>query len=538
LALAMLKYSSYGAMVGVLLAAGCGSSSSGDGGGGNVAGGGGNVAGSGGGGGNVAGSGGGQDASAGGSNGGSSGVDAGVPADGTMVVPGTPGCGLGTPAFCETFDRSSGGHGRAGELDHKLWSGGRIAPQQPSAMGLATGIGPATIPACRAGLPAQVNPDQDTLICEPNEDVRNSHLLVAVGAQNYGQNAYRIRQPFDFNGRMGKIVFDAEAYIISSLFGWVSIELTDEPVNVPSYSIGDRGTANDEGGIVPRNALEIAFANDCAGYAPPPAVSVRLLNVITDYKDNVVMPKTPVCLSTKKGRLNHFEIAVSQQKVEIYATDFSPDGSTFGAPKLLLSQAVNLPFSRGWLSISTHNHATLKYSGPAGGRNVPTMDAWTARWDNVGFDGPVISGWREYEIDDAAVPGKDAWDRKGPVVSIGYNLGAATAPPRALTFKAVDLTGATAARLSMSVWYDPGMPTAQFTMRYRLNGKAWHDRLLSPGELTVLTNTHSLGQVSQIIDVPVAELVAGDNLLELATLNVPLGYPPSASNIDLVLTTK
>jgi hypothetical protein len=54
----------------------------------------------------------------------------------------------------------------------------------------------------------------------------------------------------------------------------------------------------------------------------------------------------------------------------------------------------------------------------------------------------------------------------------------------------------------------------------------------------VLTNGHTLGQISQVIDVPVADLVPGDNTLELLTQNIPRGYPPAVSNIDLVLTTK
>jgi hypothetical protein len=54
----------------------------------------------------------------------------------------------------------------------------------------------------------------------------------------------------------------------------------------------------------------------------------------------------------------------------------------------------------------------------------------------------------------------------------------------------------------------------------------------------VLTGGHTLGQIGQIIDVPLADLVAGDNVLELATMNVPRGYPPAVSNLDLVLTTK
>src|SRR6185295_1901951 len=95
----------------------------------------------------------------------------------------------------------------------------------------------------------------------------------------------------------------------------------------------------------------------------------------------------------------------------------SVDGVTFEAPKLIFSADVDLPFARGYVTISTHNHATAKYSGPDGCYGVPELDAWTARWDNVGFDGPVIANWRDYELADAMTPGQDGSGRA--VTSVG-----------------------------------------------------------------------------------------------------------------------
>jgi hypothetical protein len=516
----------------------CGSSKVGAGlGGSGPAGSGGSVGPGGTGGGPGGGAGGGSGGGAAGSGGSSGGMaDVGVPADGSIVVPGAPGCGLGTAAFCDTFDRPVGAPGRAGELDHKLWSGARVQPQFPTGDGLATGILPATLPACRPGLPAKVGPDQDTLVCEPTAEVKTNHLLVAVAAQNYGQNAYRIRQPFDFAGRTGKVVFDAQGFIYNFLLGWVSVEISEDPLNAPSFSIGSPGQNNDEGGIIPRNALEVQFANNDCGLPMQTAVAVRMVNVITNYQDSPVMPKSPVCMTTKLGQLNHFELAVSQRKLEVYGTNASADGVTFEAPKLLASVDINLPFTRGYVSISTHNHASLKYSGPGGGYGAPLTDAWIARWDNVGFDGPVISNWREYEVGDALTPGKSMGK---DVTNVGYLVPDVAAAPKAFTFKGVDLANVSAARLSMSAWYDfiTAMPR-NFVLRVRWNGKNWIDRPFTPGELGVLTGGHTLGQIGQIIDVPLADLVAGDNVLELATMNVPRGYPPAVSNLDLVLTTK
>jgi hypothetical protein len=450
------------------------------------------------------------------------------------TVAGGPGCGLPSAAFCETFDAPSSHKGRAGELDSRRWAAGRLAPQLPTGNGVAIGIGPGTLPACRAGLPATVLPDQDTLVCDPSSAIHDNHLLVVAAAQNYGQNSYRIRQPFDFAGRTGTIVFDAQGFIQSPLLGWISLDVTEDPIDAPCFSIGDPGVNNNEGSLIPRNAFEVHFQNTCAGYAQPPTFSLSKIDVINEYVDTPMAPATPVCLSTLEGQLNRFKITVSQTKIEVYATSASIDGVTFDAPVLLYSADVALPFSRGYVQITTHNHATIKYSPNN------SMDAWVARWDNVGFDGPVVSSFREYELPDALTPGMNAWNRSGPVVSMGYivnDVAMGPAPP--LTFHGVDITGVTSAKLSLSSWYLAlGGTPSTYVLRYRLNGKAWHDRSFTAGELATFTSSHSQGQLGQIVEVPPSDLVAGDNTIEFVTVNVPTSYPPAIANVDLVLSTQ
>jgi hypothetical protein len=77
-----------------------------------------------------------------------------------------------------------------------------------------------------------------------------------------------------------------------------------------------------------------------------------------------------------------------------------------------------------------------------------------------------------------------------------------------------------------------------YTLRLRWNGKAWHDRALNAGEISVLTSGNNQGAIAQMVDVDPSELVAGDNTLELLTQNVPQNYPPAVLNVDLVLSTK
>jgi len=448
---------------------------------------------------------------------------------------GPPGCGLDAAAFCDTFDGPAAARGRAGELDAARWSAGRLQPQLPTGSGQACAIGPATVSGCRTGLPSQVLPDQDALVCDPSAEIASHHLLVAVAAQNYGVNSYRVRQPFDFRGRTGTIVFDAEGYT-AQLLGWISLEVTEDPIAVPSYGTLD----NDEGGILPKNGFELQFSYTC-NTNPPSQVSLSAIHVFDDYADRVIPaawksdpPST--CVSTAPGKLNHFEVRVSEHALEVYVSPVSEDGKSFEPATLMLRADVELPFTRGYVHVSTHNHATLKYS-PGN-----QLDAWLARFDNVGFDGPVVSTWREYEVVDSLVAASDGR------VNVAYRVAdEGSGPSDVLHLKGVDLSGVVAARLALSAWYlrDQG-GLDQFVLKYRFNGGAWRERTLSADEIQSLTKPlvdgaptgGSQGAIGQVLDVPLSDLVPGDNTLEFVTQNVPQNYPPAVLNIDLVLETK
>jgi hypothetical protein len=414
----------------------------------------------------------------------------------------------------------------------------------PTSNGNAFPVGGAMIPSCRSTLHPPVFPDGDTLICDPSADVGSNHLLVAVAAQNYGLNSYRIRQPFDFAGRTGKIVFDAEAY---STLGWISLEVTEDPIADPSYAL----FVNDEGGILPKNGFELQFSSTCGQGGVPTMVTMRGLHVFANYADSVHSPANPVCTGVEQGKLNHFEVSVSQKRIELRVSPFSADGVKFAAPELMYAADVDLPFSRGYVHVTVHNHATLKYSTGtwAGNAGATNLDAWVARWDNVGFDGPVVVGPREYEVLDSLTPTKDLNDDPNNPTHTAVNLGylapdVAKGPASVLHFVGVDLTGAKTARLAVSSYFPSGS-FDQYVLRYRFNGKEWRDRGLSHDEVTALTSPvvtgssgtpGSLGALGQMIDVPLSDLATGDNSLEFVTVHVPENYPPAIANVDLMVS--
>lgn len=462
---------------------------------------------------------------------GGSGADASMNAAGGSAALGAGPCGLASPAFCETFAAPpSSPLGRMGELSPARWSAGRVQPNLPTGAGAAMPIGPATLPTspgCRAGLPAVVYPDQDALICDPNASIASKHLLVAVAAQNYGQNSYRIRQPFDFAGRVGTIVFDADSGLVPGIGppGWIALDITEDPVGVPSFQI----LINEEGGSLPNNGFELQFNNACAG-GEPKQLTVGKLHVFQNYVDTQLSPMNMPCVSIQLGYMNRYQVLVSQQQIQVFMTPFSADGTHFDAPELVFSGTVDLPFTRGYVHLTTHNHATIKYA--------MGMDAAFSRWGNIGFDGPIFANWREYDAPDTLTPKADAQGRAGynigyvvPDVSKGTTV---TAP-----FSGVDPTGAASARISLTAWYlnSGGGPLSMYTLSYRLNGNTWHNRLFSPGEISALGGT-SLGTIDQMLDVLVSELVAGSNTVEFTTTNVPTSYPAVVQNVTLVVATQ
>ena len=465
---------------------------------------------------------------------------------------GQPGCGFAAAAFCDTFDGPSAMRGRAGDLDPRYWSAGRMMGQLSTER--AIGVGMAVIPDCRSGVSNHVWPDDDTLICDPRPGVPSNHLLVAVAAQNYGQNGYRIRQPFDFAGRTGVVRFDATVDPLSPLHGWVSFAITEDPISMPGYAI----LGNDEGSIIPKNALEVHFVN--APGSNHDAIAMRNVHVFRNHEDTVYAPDDLPRTTYRAGKLNRYEFAVSEHGVDVRVTPLSEDGKTFAAPEINYHVDAEIPFTRGYVHFSVHNHATLKYTG--GGDGYPAqVDASVALIDNVGFDGPVLDAYREYEVPNAKVRFTDpGLGDPHNSENVGYDLGwqvqdAMMGPKHVLRFSDVDLTGANSAKLAFSAWLNHSGSerdkVASFAYRARLNGKAWLERKLTSEEVALLVDgpttidkdgkpvgdPASQGRLALVLDVPLADLKDGDNTVELVTANIPTSYPPLVVNVDLVLAT-
>jgi hypothetical protein len=141
--------------------------------------------------------------------------------------------------------------------------------------------------------------------------------------------------------------------------------------------------------------------------------------------------------------------------------------------------------------------------------------------------------------------------------NIGYDIAyvvhdVAEGQGTALQLKGVDLTDVVTATLAVTLYVDflsPSGKPADYALSARFNGKAWHERKLSPAEVAFfgagpttvdaqgkpMGNPGTQGRLALTLDIPVTDLVAGDNTVEFVTTNVPTSYPPLVYNVDLVM---
>ena len=487
----------------------------------------------------------------------------------TTYVPQPGSCGFDGPAFCDTFESGPAQGGRSGELDPAHWSVVRGSPYNSSSFDDAFRIGPALIGACRADLSnTRLLPDADVLVCDPIATIPTRHVLATAAAQNYGLSTYRIRQPFDFAGRTGTIKLDMELSN-NGLGGWPALIIAQDPSPTPSFDWQERGSG-------PRNGIEIEFGT---GWCNTPHTLEAVVYTFRDYVQTAFIPSFDCGIAhatTAPDALNHVEIYLTQTHLEVWTSDASPDGITFPNLHLLWAGDVDLPFARGYVSLALRNHATMKYW---------LGSAATVRWDNVGFDGPVVAGWHDYSAPDSltsypGLPGctmtGTACEWEGDVIpmfpddagrvqcasttctydgqgrNVGYvvpNMDESVAPV-ALPFTGVVLDGATRARLILAAdypWFDwngVSNPPTHLDLRFRVNGGAWHDRFITDVEANAFIDFSpalggagaGAGLLNQAIDLDLAALRGGDNLIELQAAGTWTGtYRVSVTGADLVL---
>lgn len=483
--------------------------------------------------------------------------------------PGT--CGFDAPAFCDTFENGPQDGGRSGELDPQFWSVVRGIPGSASSFDQAIPIGPALIGKCRTDLSdTTVLPDADVMVCDPIDTIPTRHALGTAAAQNYGLSTYRIRQPFDFAGRTGTIKLDMDL-TNNGLGGWPALIIAQDPSAAPSFDWQERGSG-------PKNGIEIEFGT---GWCNTPHTLQTIVYTFADYTQSSFVPSFD-CANphavTAPDSLSHVEVYLTEQHIEVWVSDASTDGTSFPNFQKLWEGDLDLPFSRGYVSLALRNHATMKYW---------LGSAAAVRWDNIGFDGPKLDDIHDYSAPDSllafqklpgckmdgsadcqwegdVIPkfptddGRKACaaatcDFMGKGLTVGYavpNEGDADAPPTALDFSGVDLGAATRARLILAIdypwfeWNGVNHPPEFMSLMYRVNGGAWHERPVDDAEANAFKDYFpelggagaSSGLLNQAVELDLSELKAGANRVELRSEHTWTGtYRVTMTGADLVL---
>ena len=366
-------------------------------------------------------------------------------------------CGFTNPAFCDDFSQGPAPvKGRGNDLDFRTWSFNRVGGESNGMSALNAWP---TIPVVEHCLtrPTDVNAPLDSFFCG-SEVPEAEHWMEAINGGGYLANDARIRQPFDFTNRTGLIQYGVDAKTAGSHSWWLETWITDTPQPGVHEETGS-GFRD-----VPRNGIGLRFDVTCdvarpANYFEQGAGAVGIPNalVMSNYQIVREYPNelggNRVCVRTQGDRSNMIQIRLSTTRVEVFSSDA---GSNVIRRIFAANIDPPLPFSVGYV-----HFAHVQY-GP---EKADVRIFQTYHWHDMGFDGPIHSTPRAYEIPDSLTR----------TSAVGLNTGYGVRPDGTLTdgvrnfpaftLQNVDLSGAASARVNLNV--DDFYPSGRFF--YRLN---------------------------------------------------------------------
>lgn len=406
------------------------------------------------------------------------------------------------PVFCETFDTPHPVTNRSGQLDGTLWG---VSRQR----GQGTHWANATLDGCNGPQAASPVGATDVIICngQLREVTNDDHDITSL--------ALYPKQPFDFAGRTGTISFDVSNDTTGIHGAWPEVWITDQPVPTPFYH-SDCAFCT-----LPRHAFGIRFAADrgsCPnGWRADSAIAVR--NYVPENRGNWHSWETPptgfvmqetgcaALSSGPNGGLSHVEIRISQNAVDVYASDA---GTQTPLHHINSITNLNLSFTKGlvWIEDGHYNaEKAVELNG------IPSQKNHTYTWDNVAFDGPATYRDLSFDVLENNVllsPG---------VFDLGWPA-TPSAPAHVFTLPitTAQINAATGALLTFNF----GIYTTPTTFTYVVNGH--------PNTVTSPLTNPAHGMQSLAVPVPKDQLLPGQqDLLLSASTNVVM------SNVNVVL---
>lgn len=440
--------------------------------------------------------------------------------------PPTANCGMqlgGTATFCDTFDAPAGTGTRAGDLNGNVWGVSRT-------IGDGVNFGQhwynqwnaTQIQKCDGSTPT-VNAPADVIIC-------NGQIREAVNDNNSGvfdagtvtNLAMYPKQPFDFAGRTGTVSFDVSND--AALHGaWPEFWMSDLPVPGP-FNHFDSWQALPANGFGVRfdSAAPVGQQGECPNannlnklrWTVDSVAVVRnfVLDDTQGYGPGIVKVQLLDCVisaSAVAGTMNHVEVRVSQNAIDVYATDAGVAATPTTLRHIATVSNANLTLSRGLIWLEDAHYNGDKLQDPA----RPSMKMHTFAWDNVAFDGPFPG--RDFTF--------DALDANTPGTNGAKNLGQFSSANQASTWTMTGLPANPQAAAARVLFDFNGDGTNPKTLNVTVNGHAHAVPWPYPENNNYAWRTYA-------VTIPLTDLVAGTNTVLLGT-DVAMVF----SNVDLVL---
>jgi hypothetical protein len=276
--------------------------------------------------------------------------------------------------FCDSFDAPKPNPAtRSGDLDAELWGVSRIGSTVNVGQGQYNWFNAATLRGC--GAAQKVLPPRDVRIC-------NGRLVEALKDDGgLPTMALYPKQPFDIAGRTGTVVFDVSADSDGPHAAWPEFWWTDQPVPAPHGEIATAFT-------YARHAFGFMLTLQC----PNNQIGVEKMWAIRNYALSEIPFSITGCVNkgSVTGNLNHFEVLINQNRVEVWATD---PGST-SIRRIAVAANANLSLTKGLIWLEHLHYNACKFDDQCD---------HTFAWDNVGFDGPATYRDLSFDAPDANV---------------------------------------------------------------------------------------------------------------------------------------
>ena len=424
----------------------------------------------------------------------------------------------GTAIFCDTFDTKNPGiASRTGDLDPNVWGVSRATGSVNFGGGVYNGWASTMLRTCNGTV--RVSAPSDIVICNGQlRQASNDNASGVFGNGNVTVLAMYPKQPFDFAGRTGTVSFDISNDSRGIHAAWPEFWLSNLPVPTP-FNHFDSWQSLPEHGLGIRFAAAVSAGQyglcpngknlDKTRWTVDSAVVVR--NYVMDDTNGVGV-RTKMAVQTldcvisppeDSGIMNHVELKISQNQIDVYATDAGVAPSPATLRKIAVITNANLSFSRGLIWLQDSHYNADKTEGPS-------QREHTFVWDNVAFDGPFT--YRDFSYD-----ALDANQPNGVYLNLGkYSDANQTASWNVLNMPANPK--AASVRVLFNFWPNSTPKTLNVTVNGHAHPTPWP-----------YPDTQGAWR-TLAVTIPITDLVPGTNVVQLGSDQAMV-----TSNINIVL---